>query len=89
MKETSIISEMELETLLFKQVTKPKNHLMTKVINVFHDYYRINVYTQIEEEGFLKRKISQSYMTTFRNDTLTIIPDSDKKTESSKTKKMW
>ena len=83
-----MISEMELETLLFKQVTKPKNHLMTKVINVFHDYYRINVYTQIEEEGLLKRKISQSYMTTFRNDILTIIPDQDKRLDSLK-KKMW
>ena len=88
MKTGPMISEMELETLLFKQVTKPKNHLMTKVINVFHDYYRINVYTQIEEEGLLKRKISQSYMTTFRNDILTIIPDQDKRLDSLK-KKMW
>jgi hypothetical protein len=88
MKTGPMISEMELETLLFKQVTKPKNHLMTKVINVFHDYYRINVYTQIEEEGLLKRKISQSYMTTFRNDILTIIPDQDKRSDSLK-KKMW
>jgi hypothetical protein len=83
-----MISDYEIEGLLFKQVSKPKNHLMTKVINVFHDYYRINVYTQIEEDGLLKRKISQSYMTTFRNDILTIILDSDKKTDS-KTKKMW
>jgi len=88
MKTGPMISEMELETLLFKQVTKPKNHLMTKVINVFHDYYRINVYTQVEEEGLLKRKISQSYMTTFRNDILTIIPDQDKRSDGLK-KKMW
>jgi len=88
MKTGPMISEMELETLLFKQVIKPKNHLMTKVINVFHDYYRINVYTQIEEEGLLKRKISQSYMTTFRNDILTIIPDQDKRSDGLK-KKIW
>jgi hypothetical protein len=81
-----MISDYEIESLLFKQVTKPKNHLMTKVINVFHDYYRINVYTQIEEEGLLKRKISQSYMTTFRNDVLTIIPDPDKKPDDLKKK---
>jgi len=79
-----MISDYEMESLLFKQVSKPKNHLMTKVINVFHDYYRINVYTQIEEEGLLKRKISQSYMTTFRNDTLTIIPDPDKRLDGLK-----
>ena len=82
-----MISEMEIENLLFKQVEKPKNHLMTKVINVFHDYYRINVYTQIEEEGLLKRKISQSYMTTFRKDILTIIPDPDKKPDDLKKKR--
>jgi hypothetical protein len=79
-----MISDYEIEGLLFKQVNKPKNHLMTKVINVFHDYYRINVYTQIEEEGLLKRKISQSYMTTFRNDILTIIPDQDKRSDGLK-----
>ena len=79
-----MISDYEIESLLFKQVTKPKNHLMTKVINVFHDYYRINVYTQIEEDGLLKRKISQSYMTTFRKDILTIIPDPDKRTDGLK-----
>ena len=79
-----MISDYEIESLLFKQVTKPKNHLMTKVINVFHDYYRINVYTQIEEDGLLKRKISQSYMTTFRKDVLTIIPDPDKRADGLK-----
>jgi hypothetical protein len=81
-----MISDYEIESLLFKQVSKPKNHLMTKVINVFHDYYRINVYTQIEEDGLLKRKISQSYMTTFRKDVLTIIPDADKRTDGLKKK---
>jgi hypothetical protein len=81
-----MISDYEIESLLFKQVSKPKNHLMTKVINVFHDYYRINVYTQIEEDGLLKRKISQSYMTTFRKDVLTIIPDPDKKPDDLKKK---
>jgi hypothetical protein len=82
-----MISDYEMENLLFKQVDKPKNHLMTKVINVFHDYYRINVYTQIEEDGLLKRKISQSYMTTFRKDILTIIPDPDKKPDDIKKKR--
>jgi hypothetical protein len=79
-------NEYEIENLLFLQVEKPKNHLMTKVVNVFHDYFRINVYTQMEEEGLVKRKISQSYMTTFRNDILTIIPDPDKKPEDQKRK---
>lgn len=83
---SKIANDFEIERLLFKQVDKPQNHLMTKVINVFHDYYRINVYTQIEEEGLIKRKISQSYMTTFRNDTLTIIVDPDKRPDDLKKK---
>ena len=87
MKSGPVISETQIENLLFKQVEKPKHHLMTKVINVFHDYYRINVYTQIEEEGLLKKKISQSYMTTFRNDSLNIIPDPDKKPDDLKKKR--
>jgi len=82
-----MINEYEIEGLLFEQVDKPKHHLMTKIINVFHDYYRINVYTQIEEEGLLKRKITQSYMTTFRNNELTIIPDPDKKPDDLKKKR--
>lgn len=81
-----MVNEYEIEGLLFKQVQKPKHHLMTKIINVFHDYYRINIYTQIEEDGLLKRKIAQSYMTTFRNDILTIIPDPDKKPDDLKKK---
>jgi hypothetical protein len=81
-----MISDYEIESLLFEQVKKPKHHSMTKVINVFHDYYRINVYTEIEEEGLVKRKIAQSYMTTFRKNVLTIIPDPDKRSEDLKRK---
>jgi hypothetical protein len=83
-----MISDYEIENLLFQQVEKPKNHLMTKVINVFHDYYRINVYTEIEDEGLMKRKIAQSYMTTFRKNFLTIIPDPDKKSDDLKKKRL-
>jgi HEPN domain-containing protein len=55
--------ELEIESLLFKQVDKPKNHLMTKIINVWENRYRINVYTEIFDETIqlTKRKISASY----------------------------
>lgn len=89
MKIAPVVSEMELETLLFKQVEKPKHHFMTKAINVFHDYYRINVYTQIEDGGFFKQKIAQSYMTTFRDNVLTIIPEVDSRANSNKSKRVW
>jgi hypothetical protein len=79
--------DFEIEKLLFQQVDKPKNHLMTKIINVFHDYYRINVYTEIEEDGLIKRKISQSYLATFRNNVLNIIPENDKRPDDLKKKR--
>jgi len=52
---------LEIESLLFKQVEKPKHHLMTKIINVWENRYRINVYTEIEEDNLTKRKIHSSY----------------------------
>lgn len=74
--------DIEIESLLFKQVEKPKNHFMTKIINVFDNRYRINVYTQIEEDGLIKRKIAQSYFAHYFKDKLIIIPDPDKIDES-------
>ncbi|NBU33535.1 hypothetical protein EBS40_02810 [bacterium] len=79
--------DFEIERLLFQQIDKPKNYLMTKIINVFHDYYRINVYTEIEEDGLIKRKISQSYLATFTNNVLNIIPENDKKPDDLKKKR--
>lgn len=73
--------DIEIESLLFKQVQKPKNHLITKVINVFDNYYRINVYIEIEENNLTKRKIAQSYFARFIKGNLTIIPDPDKPKE--------
>jgi hypothetical protein len=75
--------DLEIESLLFKQVPKPKHHLMTKIINVFDNRYRINVYVQIEEDGFLKRTIANSYFAHYVKGKLTIIPDGDKKNEES------
>jgi hypothetical protein len=55
--------DLEIENLLFKQVEKPKHHLMTKIINVWENRYRINVYTEIFDETIqlTKRKIHASY----------------------------
>jgi len=70
---------LEIESLLFKQVTKPKNHLMTKIINVWEHRYRINVYTEIEEDNLTKRKIHSSYFCHYVPGKLTIV-DGLKKT---------
>ena len=53
--------ELEIESLLFKQVEKPKSHLMTKIINVWENRYRINVYIEIEEDNLTKKRIHSSY----------------------------
>lgn len=70
--------DLEIESLLFKQVEKPKNLLMTKIINVWENRYRINVYTEIEEDNLIKRKIHSSYFCHYNPGKLTIIPDTKK-----------
>jgi hypothetical protein len=65
--------DLEIESLLFKQVHKPKNHLMTKIINVWENRYRINVYTEIEEDNLTKRKIHSSYFCHYVPGKLTIV----------------
>lgn len=81
-----MINEMEVESLLFKQVEKPKHHLMTKIINVYDNRLRINIYIQIEEEGLTKKRIAASYFCHYNPGNLTIIPDIDKKPENEKQK---
>jgi len=70
--------DLEIESLLFKQVEKPKHHLITKIINVWDNRYRINVYVEIEEDMLTKKRIHSSYFCHYVPGKLTIIPDSDK-----------
>ena len=72
--------ELEIENLLFKQVEKPKHHLMTKIINVWENRYRINVYTEIEENNLIKRKIDSSYFCRYEPGKLTIVDGLKKST---------
>lgn len=67
--------DFEIENLLFKQVEKPKHYLMTKIIKLWDNRYRINVYTEFEEDNLMKRKISSSYFCHYNTGKLTIIPD--------------
>jgi len=70
--------DLEIESLLFKQVNKPKNYLMTKIINLWENRYRINIYTEKEENNLIKRKIYCSYFCHYSPGILTIIPDNEK-----------
>lgn len=67
------MNDLEIESLLFKQVEKPKNHLMTRCINVFENYYRINVYVEIIEDLLIKKRIYSSYFCHFSQHKLRII----------------
>ena len=76
------MNELEIESLLFKQVEKPKYFHAIKIINLFQNRYRINIYTETEEDGLMKKKIAASYFCHYNSGKLEIIPDSDKKEET-------
>jgi hypothetical protein len=78
--------DLEIEHLLFKQVEEPDHYLMTRIINVFENRYRINIYVEIEENNLIKRKIKQSYFCHYSPGKLTIIPEPDYKSPEMKRK---
>jgi hypothetical protein len=78
--------DLEIEHLLFKQVEEPDHYLMTRIINVFENRYRINIYVEIEENNLIKRKIKQSYFCHYSPGKLTIIPEPDYKSPELKKK---
>lgn len=71
--------EFEIENLLFKQVEKPKNYLTTRIIKLWDNRYRINVYVELFEDNLTKKRIHSSYFCHYNTGKLTIIPDPDKK----------
>lgn len=83
------MKDIEIESLLFKQVEKPKHYWMSQIINVFDNRYRVNVYTEFFDEvnRLMKRKIHSSYFCHYNKGSLKIIQDKDKKYESKKSLK--
>lgn len=67
--------DYEIEKLLFEQVEKPKNHLMTKIMNLWDNRYRINIYVELFEDNLVKKRIHSSYFCHYNPGKLTIIPD--------------
>jgi hypothetical protein len=67
--------ELEIESLLFKQVTKPKHYLMTKINKLWENRYRVNVYIQIEEDSLIKKRIDSSYFCYYDTGKLTLIKE--------------
>ena len=72
--------DLEIESLLFKQVERPKNHLLTKIINLWENRYRVNVYVEIEEDNLTKRRIHSSYFAHYDPGKLKIIDGLKKST---------
>jgi hypothetical protein len=67
-------NEFEIERLLFQQVGKPDNYLTIKAINVFGDYYRVNIYTQTEDGTLIKKRIgNNSYFCCVNKEGLRIV----------------
>lgn len=69
--------DLEIESLLFKQVQKPRHHLMTKIIRLWENRYRINVYIEIEEDNLIKKRIHSSYFCHYNTGKLEIIDGSN------------
>jgi hypothetical protein len=65
--------DLEIESLLFKQVGKPDHHFMTKIFNVWENRYRINVYIEFEEDQLTKKRIHSSYFCHYTPGNLKIV----------------
>lgn len=61
-----------IKSLLFAQVDRPKSLLEVRIVNVFDNRYRINLWAGFEENGFEKRKIAASYFARYDGETLEI-----------------
>lgn len=70
--------DLEIEYLLFKQVNKPENYLTHKIINVYDNRYRINIYCESEEDNLTKKKICASYFCHYIPHQLTICSSGSK-----------
>lgn len=66
------MNETKIEDLLFRQVDRPKNTVQVRVVNVYEDRYRINVWVSVVEDGLNKNKIGASYFAHFDGNELRI-----------------
>ena len=68
-------SELIVEKLLFDQIEKPEKHSMTKIINVYDNRYRINIYHEVYESGlhWPKKRMHSSYFAKYDNNELNIL----------------
>ena len=77
------MNEIEIESLLFKQVEKPKNLIAIKIVNVYDNRYRINLYCETEEDFLIKKRICASYFCHYSSGNLAILDGNSPKSEKS------
>lgn len=65
-------SNNKIKELLFSQKERPKNLHEVKIVNVFDDRYRINVWVRHSDNGIEGTKIHSSYFARFDGDSLDI-----------------
>lgn len=69
--------EKEVSEKIFELVEKPKDFVFVKSSNVYHDRYRVNVYSSYQDEGtmsgYKSQRISQSYFCKYDGENLTIL----------------
>lgn len=71
-KESNILNEEKIEQLLFRQVERPIKTTQVRIVNVFEDRYRINVWVSVVENGLQKEKIGTSYFAHYDGNELRI-----------------
>lgn len=61
-----------IKSLLFAQVERPRHLADVRIVNVFDNRYRINLWVRLEENGLEKQKIAASYFVRYDGETLEI-----------------
>lgn len=62
----------KIKALLFRQKERPKGLDEVRIVNVFDDRYRINLWVRMDEDGLQKVKIGASYFARFDGENLHI-----------------
>ena len=62
----------KIKSLVLKQKGRPSGLDEVRIVNVFEDRYRINLWVRVEEDGLQKKKIGATYFARFDGESLHI-----------------
>jgi len=74
-EKTAKTSENQILEMLWREKGKPKNYLKIKVVNVFDNAYRVNVWSEFEDKihKINRVRISHSYFCKVVDQELLVI----------------